>query len=850
MMEEHREQIERLYRDYRDKMNHSRSLEEVLQNGCSLYREMNRLNMEYNLWQESKGYDHEAIYYIAKFARENNPDICCRAQKREAMDDKEMAALLFAYMDERDKHKIHILEPHPDDMLGSASGLCYNEQVLVTVHTLTRSYDERDQVELGSRRWKGYQTVRKPLNIKDHHKYMLPDLHWDMRLGKEGMSFSELVQAYRSEYEAMGALKKAVKGIVEAAAEEGSFLAIPMGIEHPMHILVMDVCLECIEERSFNKKKLLIYVDHPYDFFHVTTERIPSVREYIGRRTGRRFLRCDDLGAGQQYLEPIIREIYGEKHFGEFAGALNRTLCSYLVEERAYHELREFIPLRCNHILYVTAQAKPFMKTGGLGEVALQYSRGLRSYVNDIRILMPRYAVPSEGKQFGTLLDTLTFTYESGSGDLECRIEKREYQGLIYYLLGMENQMGEDIFSFRINQQGYVFAMFCDAIMGKGLNAIDYLPNVLHCNDWQTALIPFLKKTKYRYYRPDLKVIYTIHFYGYKGIFPKKSMLAWLGMEKTSCRLCITCQGDCALDRIDLLSEEDRGKLIQIPPSLMSCMKAGIEFADIVSTVSKGYADELQTYPDCANVKVAGIRNGIDDSRYVFPQGSGFLDVISGDFCERKRGNKERLQRALGLEADLSRPIICMVTRLAIEKGIELVKNIIPDVLALQAQIVIVGDDADRRTQPYANYFRQAEQEFQGGFAYRAFHEELEYETYAGADILLMPSLSEACGTTQMNAMSYGVVPIVSMLDSFRDTVLDYRYKEERRLRHWEKGVGFYAYKDDCWVFLEVIKKAIEIYRSEPEEWKWIATTCMNTDFGWKNGSLYDYVKLYESLEE
>lgn len=376
-----------------------------------------------------------------------------------------------------------------------------------------------------------------------------------------------------------------------------------------------------------------------------------------------------------------------------------------------------------------------------------------------------------------------------------------------------------------------------------------------------------LKKIKYPHFRPHLKVAYTIHFYGYKGIFKKDRILKYVGLDYEQCRLCVSCGENCPLDRIDLLSPMAQNEL-NVTPSQMSFMKAGIEFADVVTTVSEGYAKELRRYPDCMNIQVIGIRNGLAQQRYHFSEDSGFMDINGEALCglndeeekekaalllETKRNNKARLQEKLGLREESSIPLICMVSRLTAVKGIEVVKCIVQELLAIPTQLVIVGDDDDRVGRPYATFFHGLEQRYPGEFAYRSFSEELELQTYAGADMVLMPSLSEACGTTQMLAMRYGAVPIVSMISAFEDTVLDFKSRGKKAdPRYWGKGIGFYAYKDDCWVLLEVIKKAAAIYRNEESagEWAKIAVDCAKVRFGWKNGSIRKYLELYHRLAE
>lgn len=853
-----------LYTRYEEKIIKVQSFDEALGLGVRLQKDMGELNIKYRLWNDSKGYDHDSIYYTAAFLVEKCtlPEIYQLDADNAENRKEQLSEILFKMIDQDAKKRIHAIEPHPDDVLGSASGLCYSAGAFVTLHTISRTLDERDSVFLHRAGIRKYQSIRKRPNIIEHFKYNLEDFHWDNRNMDINADYGTLLQEYVDRYgaESVSLLMEKIEDIIKSAQKEDAYVAFPLGIEHPMHMLVAYACVEQIKKQHFDIEKVIIYVDHPYDFQNVGTGRLQKARDYIRSELCMKLCRCDDLSIDQSVLKNIISEIYGEKHYGEFDGSLENTFCSYFINYTALDTVRKFLKIHVNNVLYITAQAKPYYKTGGLGEVAYVYCKALKDFVNDVRIMMPKYSgddiksVSGDSQEEG-----FEFHYKGSTeeiGDLSCKIENRLYNDLNYYLLDIEGYF-EGRNRFDSGNHGKIFAVFCDAIMQKGLSTIDYVPSVLHCNDWQTALIPMLKKTKYEYYRPELKVIYTVHFYGYKGIFKKRRILEYVGLDKEKCRLCVACNDDCPMNRIDMLSNEDLGKL-NVTPSQMSFMKAGIEFADAVSTVSKGYAEEIQRYPDFSGVKVIGIRNGIDHQRYKFAETSGFADIETGDFQELKRRNKDKLQEKLGLKRDTNIPVICMVSRLTVVKGIEVVKNIVREILAIPAQFVIIGDDdtnGDNKGiagRPYENFFHMIENENPGMLAYRRFSEELEYETYAGADILLMPSLSEACGTTQMNAMKYGVVPIVSMISAFNDTVLDFKDREKKKdPKYWGKGIGFYAYKDDCWVLLEVLKKAVEIYQDNDQTgiWNEIARDCAAVNFGWKNESIREYLDLYNGLQ-
>lgn len=792
-------------------------------------------------------------YYTANFIVQKSPlpEVCLPDCQDDEKRKKVLADLLFQKINQKRKIKIHAIEPHPDDVLGSASGLCYANEAIVTLHTMCRVLDKRDKVHLSKDTFEQYKSIRKKPNIIGHRKYDLDDLHWDQRI-RQDLSYEELINEYKIKYgeKCMEKLEASVKDIIDQAEKENAYLAIPLGIEHPMHMLVAHVCIGQIKKRELSPDKIIVYIDHPYDFLNVGTGRLQRAKEYIQTQTGTSLCRCDDVSIDQSVLKDILTDVYGERHYGEFSGSLENTYCSYFIPHTALNEVKGFLQIHVNNILYITDQAKPFKKTGGLGEVAYVLSKTLLDYVNDVRIMMPKCKEDYANLPENEKLDTIPFVYNGNTediGDVPCRIEERQYDGLVYYLVEMDGYFGDT--DPMTGDHGKKYAIFCDAVMQKALNSIDYVPSVLHCNDWQTALIPMLKKTKYHYYRPDLKVVYTIHFYGYRGIFKKDNILKYIGMNAEKCRLCVSCGKECPLNKIDLLSDEDVDKL-NVTPSQMSFMKAGIEFADAVSTVSKGYAREIQNYPDFKNVNVIGIRNGISQQKYVFSQESGFSSMDEGDFLSQKRKNKDMLQKRLCLKTDYSVPLICMVSRLSTVKGIEVVKNIIQEILDMEVQFVIVGNDDDKIDQPYASCFRRIakEERYKGKFVYKEFEEELEYQTYAGADILLMPSLSEACGTTQMLAMRYGVIPIVSMIPAFNDTVIDFKNRKKKNdPQYWNRGIGFLAYKDDCWVLLEVIKKAIEIYHKE-DVWVDMAEDCQKVDFGWKNESIREYMKLYNEI--
>lgn len=866
--EAHRAELDEIYKAYKDKIaeieksEKSMELTDVIELGVDLQEDMGKLNIRYGFWDDSRGYDHDAIYFTAEFLYNNchiryNVQLGCR-NPDSASAKAALGELIFQAVDRKKKKKIHVIEPYPGDMLGSASGICYSPGISLVLHTMCAAKDEKKRVSLKEEGCRQYKKIRKKLNVDKHFGYQLEDCSGVEGMNNKEEDFEILEYRYEEKYgkENLCRLVECVKEIIGIAKKEGDYIAFPLGIEHPMYRLAVYECIKQIKQIGFNTNQIIVYVEHPYDYQNVGTGRIQRAKEYIQSALDLKLCRCDDLSADQSVLKSIVREVYGKEKYESMDGTLERTFCSYFVNDEAVQDIKQFLNIHVNNILFITTQAKPFLKTGGMGEVAYALCKTLKDFVNDIRIMMPRYPESMGFCNDGGSKQKKKWEFdywgnENTVGNLHCEMIKKEYDGLVYYLLDMGELFNEGNLS-DVRNEGKLFAVFCDAVIGKGLHTIDYTPSILHCNDWQTALIPMLKKTKYHYYLPELKVVYTIHFYGYKGVFQKEDILEYVGLKSEKCRLCISCDSDCPFDNMNFLSREDAGRL-GIRPSRMSFMKTGIKFADMVTTVSKGYAKELQRHPDFADIRVTGIRNGISQREYRFAESSGFCEINSNHFHELKKKNKDNLQKKMGLERNSSIPLICIVSRLTADKGMDVIKSIIKEIMEIPAQLVIIGDDNDKLIHPYESFFRlvEGETENKGRFAYRNYSEELEYETYAGADMVLMPSLKETCGTTQMNAMQYGVVPIVSMIDSFNDTVLDFKDRDKREeLPYRDKGTGFYAYKGDCWVLLEVIKKAVTIYRNKDGKGVWdeIVQDCMKADFGWRNKSIKEYLMLYNTL--
>lgn len=774
---------------------------------------------------------------------------------------------------------IFILEPHPDDALGSASGLIfsdisgdsmphqsgeknwrgkstneekkisYRKEVEVTVFTISKPNESDylcDCYDLTAYKAPGGITERGwTLKVNRHILCDLPDYHYNKRNQDPAISYQDKVKEYLVCYPVYQQLEKKVEEIFLQAKKEKAYVAIPAGFEHPLHILVAYASCEVVNRLHFDPNYLVIYVDHPYDFQLMGTGRTKEVKSYLQKRLARSLIRCSDTDAQQRTAGKAVREIYGEMHFGEFDGSLERTGCSYFLTEQAYHALRWDLKLWRIRVLYATSQALPYYKKGGLADVSRTYCEAMLDCVDEMRILMPRYADGDRVEQFQDQKGkTVFFRQKVGGAVFAFEIETRVCDPLIYYLVSIRDAEGKELSFVDEKENGKSYAIFSDGMLAKGLSLLDYPAEILHCNDWQMGLFPFLMKTKYKVQYAKTRSVYTIHFGGYRGVFPKEMILPLLeNRPNWKCTPSI-------ISKIESLKQKDYRKLVDGPQYFMSFFRAGCEFADQVTTVSKGYAAELERYPEFSRIPVTGIRNGI--VRRADPQ----LEMAETEkaFQIYKQEAKRRLQQELGLEQDLDVPLISVVSRLSIEKGMDMLRNIVPYLMeeglsqeypgGRTTQMVVVGDDGDPLLRPYSSLFGMFQKNYPGRFVYRPFSSELEFRVYAASDLLLMPSLSEACGTTQMQAMAYGVVPVVSSVSGFRDTVLGYQKLEERAKKYWEMGVGFYSYPD-CWTFLEVLKKAISVYCETPDVWAKMREYNRKTDFRWKNGSLAEYLDLY-----
>ena len=753
------------------------------------------------------------------------------------------------------KKKVIIIEPHPDDALGSASGVCFASNVDSIILTITKTDHEkkdfRDIIKLSTVRKKG--SVFQKLNVVNHVHAGFNDLHWDNRTEEKMKSHEQLISIYKNIYGIKNYnqlcvwLKNFLNEIKLQNDLDDLYIAIPLGVMHPMHVLTTSAILDVIDSCGINPQYIIFYIDHPYDIYDIYKNQTELAIEYISTKFNISLCRVDDMSVDTIQVGNIVKELYTNKHYSEFDGSFNKSMCSYLVDNTQQDKIQEFLQIRQNNIILITTETVPIYQTGGLGEVIYQLTKVLSKNVNNICVVLPKITdVPMCNGLIK--INKQSFVYEFANGEKGTMfLEKYEYDGLIYYVVDVG--WYED--------KGEMYAIFCDVVLQKIVHMVGFVPNILHCNDWETGLIPLLHKYKYAKMIPynGMRTIYTIHASCYKGVLPKKKITNLFKIDKETCKLCAYCTNNCKLKKIDFLTELQAEKL-NIQPTLISMQRIGINFADVVTTVSKGHAEELQELPEFAPVLIKGIRNGIRNQRYRFKTESEFINI--NEFAiqsedndienikmtlinEYKYKNKFALQKLCGFTPNDDKLFICMVSRLTDVKGYDYLRQIFDDLMKLPIQILVVGDE-DPYNPTYKIFMEDKAKEYPNTFAYREFDKELEFKAYAGSDIILMPSIKESCGIAQMSAMNYGAVPVVSNLKCFKDSIIQYGKTPESN-----KGIGFYSL-NDSWSFLEVINNIIKLYQDNREEWLRIVTSCFLTDFSWINGALKKYLELYDSI--
>lgn len=479
------------------------------------------------------------------------------------------------------------------------------------------------------------------------------------------------------------------------------------------------------------------------------------------------------------------------------------------------------IRMETTKILFASSEAAPFAKTGGLADVASSLPAALGKLGADIRLVIPKYkCIPIE---YTDAMEYIGYTYvDLGWRHQFCGIFRLILGNLTVYFIDNEYYFKRDsLYSHTDEAERFIF--FCKALL-QMLPVIDFKPDIIHCNDWQTGIVSLLLKSGFMkdYLGNRVKTLFTIHNLKYQGVFPKEVLhdLIGLGWEYFN------------KDSIEFYDQ-------------VNFMKAGLQYSDIITTVSRAYAEEIKHDFFGENLNdiltrrsdsLYGILNGIDpedndpanDKRLFVPFDS---ENLSGKLI-----NKTSLQSQLGLAQNTHTPLIGIVSRLVDQKGFDLITHVLDELLLEDIQLVILGT-GERR---YEEMFRYTAARFPGKVSANIRYDDtLAQRIYAGSDMFLMPSLFEPCGLGQLFALRYGSVPIVRETGGLSDTIKPYNEKTG-------EGNGFTFANYNSHDMLFTIRRALSLYRQK-DVWSVIIRSCMKQDFSW-DSSAVQYMELYDKL--
>ena len=478
------------------------------------------------------------------------------------------------------------------------------------------------------------------------------------------------------------------------------------------------------------------------------------------------------------------------------------------------------------NILFASAEAHPLIKTGGLADVAGSLPRAIRRLRHDIRVIIPAYQVVLKQVEKFTLVAHLDL--EGVKQPVRIFCGRLPGSTVAIYLVDSPEHFDRPGNPYTM-QQGAVwpdnaerFTVFCRAIEALALDAagLDWAPDLVHCNDWQTALVPPLLDQ--HAVRPA--TVFTIHNLAYQGLFD------WKAFQKLN----------LPADFWSMEAMEFHNQF--------SFIKGGLVFADWISTVSPTYAEEIQTSKYGYGLEglishrsdnLSGIVNGVDYS--VWNPGRDLLIPVqfNARSLTHKLENKSALQEHFGLPIDETIPVFAVISRLVEQKGIDLILDIVPELVKQQAQLIVLGS-GDKKLE--AGIRDAVTAHPQQVAAHIGYDEALSHHIEAGADIFLMPSRFEPCGLNQIYSQRYGTVPIVRYTGGLADTVTN----TTADTLEAKTATGFSFQEATATALIKAIKRALEHYR-QPAIWQQLVCTGMKQDFSWKHSAKL-YIALYNTV--
>ena len=473
-------------------------------------------------------------------------------------------------------------------------------------------------------------------------------------------------------------------------------------------------------------------------------------------------------------------------------------------------------------ILYATSEAVPFCKTGGLADVAGSLPAALSAEGAEVAVILPLYRKVKE--QFADQMTFRCFDYvDLAWRHAYCGLFSMEHDGVTWYFLDNER------YFYRPELYGYVddgerFGFFSRAVV-QMLGHLKFWPDVIHCNDWQTALIPIylkddgVREDRYR----NIRTVMTVHNIEYQGRYGMETLGDLFGLDH---------------------GWADDGTIVM--DGDVNLLKGALLCCDAINAVSPTYAEELkyayfahrmESIMRRCSYKLSGVLNGIDMKKYDPSTDPLLAARYSEADLSGKAEDKRALQQMMGLRETADTPIIGIVSRLVAHKGLDLICEVFHDIMELPVQVVVLGKGDSK----YEQFFTWAKDQYPGRMAVRLdYNEGLAMAIYGGADLFLMPSKSEPCGLSQMIAMRYGTVPIVRETGGLKDTVHPYEA--------WrDAGTGFTFASYNSGDMLYVIQQAVELYSHQPDAFQRLQLRAMAKDFSWSR-SARQYLNIYSAI--
>jgi starch synthase len=486
------------------------------------------------------------------------------------------------------------------------------------------------------------------------------------------------------------------------------------------------------------------------------------------------------------------------------------------------------------NILFVSSEVDPFAKTGGLADVSGALPQAIKDLGHEVRVIMPKYRSVDERKfHLHEVLRLKEIDIPIGqeverASVKSCILTNTSAKIQVYFLANESLYDRSGLYVNPENHKDYPdndkrFIFFCRGVL-ETLKRLGWKPHIIHCNDWQSALIPAYLKTVYRgdSFFLKVKTIFTIHNMAYQGSFPRSSFLKTHLPDELFAPEGVEFYGN------------------------FNFLKAGLVYADVITTVSEKYAQEIQSSDEygCGmsgilrkrSSDVYGILNGIDYSVWNPETDTLIPQKYDARNLDGKVTNKIELLRKFKLEYREGTPVIGCISRLAEQKGFDLIGQIADDLLKLDIQFILLGTGEKK----YHDLFEAIQKRYpQKAGVYLGFSNELAHLIEAGSDMFLMPSRYEPCGLNQMYSLRYGTVPIVHATGGLDDTIEDFDPESGN-------GTGFKFFRYDARELLKTIERAVALYANKPA-WRKLMKQGMQKDFSWES-SAKKYIALYKNV--